>query len=898
MGENKNSEGLYEINIDREWLQRIQDYFADISGLFLFAIDKKGKQITDISGRDIRETARVADLISKKQVEDLFKRVMFTKLEEQIVENTEYSNMRLASVAIKVGSDAILCFIIAAVYYEPDGENAILNMKSVVDERIFLGGIDYLREIFDKIYMGSYTALSAKAFYDRNNSEESELQESLNRSNSLNEIVQFLDSEDSYESICDNIVGIAAKTAKISHAYVIQPNTHTNTIDILGKFRSESADPVVEKVNPADIFKYAAIVADKPLVVSSRTEIDYDFRLWVGTLGIIAFVVLPIFRARPQRAVSNYLVFADNDPSKVWTREDIKFFGEVAKVIQSIFDRHLHKRSIAASYNSLTFVLNNVGSAVYVKDIKTGRILFKNRIFESMFSREIENGTLDELFDPSGQGEGNDPSYFEVRAKTNRHWYDVNRTPMDWVDGRKVILFSIFDITDKKIYQQKIEQQANNDYLTGLFNRMSCERDLSAHITKCRKENAKGCLLYLDLDDFKHINDGLGHQYGDVLLKTISNKLNKIEGIKDSCYRMGGDEFIAIIPCEYYSEKDQILEAVRVMFNTPWFLKGGDYYCTSSIGVVDFPEENDTVQEVIRKADIAMYESKRSGKNRTSYYKDEEENAASHRLDMEKSMRDATSDAIKEFEVYYQPIIDIAKNNICTGAEALLRWNSTALGFIAPGDFIPLAEYLGLINPIGNHVLKQACIDCRRWNESGHPYYKVNVNLSVVQLLQNDIVELVEKTVKETGINPRNLTLEVTESLAINDLERMKKILHSIKALGCRIALDDFGTGYSSLNHIRELPIDVIKVDQTFVTDLATDPYAQSFIRMVGELADALKVKICVEGIETEEQKEILSDMNVRMIQGFYFDKPMRKSDFEDKYVYNYLDAMDHPDMD
>ncbi|MCR5733783.1 MAG: bifunctional diguanylate cyclase/phosphodiesterase [Lachnospiraceae bacterium] len=887
-----------QINIDRDWLQKIQDFYTDISGLFMFAIDRNGKQITDISGRDMRETGRIAELLDKNQVEDLFKRVMYTKLEEQIIENTEFSNLKLAAVAIKVGTEAVICFIVAAVYYEENGENAILNIRSTVDEQLFFGGLDYLREVFDKIYAGSIMEMNAHAMVEREHSDESRLQNALSLSESMNGIVQFLDSDDSYENICESIVKKAAEATHISHAYVLQPNKAANAIDVLGKYRSESADPAIERVNPADILKYSAVIGDKPMVVSSRTEIDYDFRLWIGTLGIIGFVVLPIFRARPSRVVSNYLIFADNDPSKVWTREDIKFFGEAAKVLQSIFDRHLHKLSIVASYSSLTFVLNNVGSAIYVKDIVSGNILFKNKSFESMFAREIENGSLDRMFGPSNPDETRLAAYFEVQSDDSKHWYDVNRTPMDWVDGRKVILFSIFDITDKKVYQEKIEQQANNDYLTGLYNRMSCEKDLNVHITQCKRDGKKGCLLYLDLDDFKHINDGLGHQYGDVLLKTISNKLNKIEGIKDSCYRMGGDEFIAIISSEYYDNKDEILETVRVMFNTPWFLKGGDYYCTSSIGVVDFPEDEDTVQEIIRKADIAMYESKRAGKNRTSHYKSDADNAASHRLDMEKSMRDAASDAIKEFEVYYQPIIDTAKGNICTGAEALLRWNSASLGFVTPGDFIPLAEYLGLINPIGNHVLRQACLDCKRWNESGHPYYKVNVNLSVVQLLQNDIVETVARTVKETGINPRNLTLEVTESLAINDLERMKKILNAIKGLGCRIALDDFGTGYSSLNHIRELPIDVIKVDQTFVTDLATDPYAQSFIRMVGELADALKVKICVEGIETEEQKAILDDMNVRMIQGFYFDRPMRRSAFEDKYVTNCIDAMDHPDMD
>ena len=253
---------------------------------------------------------------------------------------------------------------------------------------------------------------------------------------------------------------------------------------------------------------------------------------------------------------------------------------------------------------------------------------------------------------------------------------------------------------------------------------------------------------------------------------------------------------------------------------------------------------------------------------------------------MEKSMRYATADGYGEFEVYFQPIVDVKKSgNPCVGAEALLRWNSQDLGFVSPGEFIPLAEYLGLINPIGNHVLEQACLALKHWNENGHPYYKVNVNLSVVQLLQNDIAETIEEIITRTGINPRNLTLEVTESLAINDMARMKRILDSIKALGVKIALDDFGTGYSSLNHIREIPIDVIKVDQTFVRNLENDDYAKAFIAMIGELAQALNVKICVEGIETLEQYNVLESMNVHMIQGYYFGRPMPRKDFEEKFV-------------
>lgn len=254
---------------------------------------------------------------------------------------------------------------------------------------------------------------------------------------------------------------------------------------------------------------------------------------------------------------------------------------------------------------------------------------------------------------------------------------------------------------------------------------------------------------------------------------------------------------------------------------------------------------------------------------------------------MEKNMRDATSDNCSEFSVYFQPIIDIQKPGApcCTGAEALVRWNSAALGFIPPADFIPLAEYLGLITPIGNYVLREACYACKKWNDNGYPDYKVNVNLSVVQLLQSDITDVVSRALRDTGINPHNLTLEVTESLAINDMKRMKIILNDIRKLGVRIALDDFGTGYSSLNHIREIPLDVIKVDQSFVKDLAEDEYSQSFIKMVAELASAIDVSICVEGIETKEQYKVLEGMKVRLVQGYYFDKPLPREEFEMKYV-------------
>ena len=454
------------------------------------------------------------------------------------------------------------------------------------------------------------------------------------------------------------------------------------------------------------------------------------------------------------------------------------------------------------------------------------------------------------------------------------------------MDGRKVSLCTIYDITDKKVYQKKIESQANNDFLTGLFNRMRCEQDLDRFIRLAELNGTEGALLYIDLDDFKHINDGLGHQYGDVLLKAISHSLQKIEGVENTCYRMGGDEFIVIIPDNAAGRLEAVTKAVQSIFSQPWFLKGEDYYCTMSMGIACFPTDASSVQELIRKADMALFSAKKEGKNRIEFYNDKDAVFAHRRLDMEKNMRKATLDECKEFEVYYQPIVDITKpGDPCCGAEALVRWNSSEMGFVSPVDFIPLAEYLGLINPIGDFVLREAAKRCRYWNEMGHPEYKVNVNLSVVQLLQNDIVKKVKTVLDETRVNPQNLTLEVTESLAINDIDRMKTILAQIKSLGVRVALDDFGTGYSSLNHIRELPIDIIKIDRCFIEHIADDDFSDAFVKMVSELAATLGLYICTEGVEATEQYELVKSMHIKYIQGYYFGKPMRIEEFESKYL-------------
>lgn len=536
----------------------------------------------------------------------------------------------------------------------------------------------------------------------------------------------------------------------------------------------------------------------------------------------------------------------------------------------------------ADTYASLEEILDNVGCGICVTAVGSEEILFTNEKLRSFFSTDKLTEKMEKICEISKKKENT----CEIYMKEEQQWFEVHNKELKWVDGKNVVLYTIYDITENKKYQQKIERQVNNDFLTGLYNRMRCEEDMEKYIEQTKQDGGEGALLYMDLDDFKHINDGLGHQYGDVLLKAISHSLQRIVGIESSCYRMGGDEFIIVVSHTKYWMLGKILEQILDIFSKPWFLKGADYYCTASMGIVRFPADGDNVHELIKKADIALFEAKRSGKNRYAFYGEDLDRGAFKRLDLEKNMRNATMNACKEFEVYYQPIVDVSKEGSpCTGAEALIRWNCENLGFISPAEFIPLAEYLGLINPIGDYVLKEACRSCKQWNDMGHPEYKVNVNLSVVQLLRNDVAERIQKIIEETQINPKNLTLEVTESLAINDMTRMQAVLDKIKELGVRVALDDFGTGYSSLNHIREMPIDVIKIDKCFIDDLGQEPFADAFIKIVCELASIIGMHVCVEGVESEKQFEILKTMQIQMIQGFYFGKPMKKEEFAKKYL-------------
>lgn len=876
----------YENLIDWDVLQRIQNYFCKVTGVCAYCTDSNGTRKTVISG-DSADRQLLPRYVTKEQLARALARVAEGSIEELVVENTEDDKLKLAALSVRVDGKAVLNWIVLAVLTDAEEDSALSDgaprlsgyCRSLSEEG-FYQVLDLLLESSRAFMANRLSCVTARAESMRSHYSEQEMRDSLARLETMTEIVRLLDSDDAIESLFGRMLELLGAYLQVSGGGIYQLNMGTRTVDLLAQWYNKGIVPPFDKNK--NIKNAELLFADKPVIVSSDAmDGSEELQPW-REHHIRALAAFPILRSG---AGGMTMCFTQSGRDRIWKVEELKFIADAAKVLQSVLTRRIQKNSLAGSYASLEAVLDNVGCGIYVRDAESGKLLFANRLLKKTFAVELKSDAFERLLE-QGIPVNRHAGAYEIHYVERERWYDLLFTDIKWVDGRKANLYSLYDVTDKKLYQKRIEQQAYTDFLTGLYNRMCCERDLAWYLDDAKKRGVKGSLLYLDLDDFKHINDGLGHQYGDVLLKAISSALSRIDGIRSTCYRMGGDEFVIVVPPESNDQFSRIMDEIQIIFAKPWFLKNMDYYCTTSIGIVTFPDDGDSVQDLIKKADIAMYEAKKTGKNRIARYSDSLGSSSGRRLEIEKNMRDATVAGYKEFEVYYQPLIDISKPDTpCAGAEALIRWNSAELGFIPPADFIPLAEYLGLINPIGNHVLLEACRECRRWNENGFPHYKVNVNLSVVQLLQADIVDTIEKALKETGIRPHNLTLEVTESLAINDMERMKEILARIKALGVRIALDDFGTGYSSLNHIREIPFDVIKVDQSFVKDLAEDAYSQSFIKMVAELAETIGVSICVEGIETMEQYRVLEGMKVKLVQGYYFDRPMTKREFEEKYI-------------
>lgn len=437
------------------------------------------------------------------------------------------------------------------------------------------------------------------------------------------------------------------------------------------------------------------------------------------------------------------------------------------------------------------------------------------------------------------------------------------------------------DITLRKELEAKIRHQAQHDLLTGLPNRILFQERLQLAVQEACQTQGKVGILYMDLDRFKRVNDDLGHHAGDKLLKQAADRIKQCLREEDTIARIGGDELVILLPgIGHHHECAAIAGRIRSLFEKPFYIEGHELFVTCSIGISLYPDHSRDVEELVKLADHALYEAKNSGRNNVRFFS--QEAPANNYFHKEEAIREALKTG--QFTVYFQPVHNTS-GFVLRGAEALIRWQHPDKGLISPAEFIPIAEESGLILMIDRWVLRQACMQLAKWHASGRSDLRVGVNLSMLQFQQPDLVEIIRDALNESGIPPSSLILEITERTLMQDPEASIQTMQRIRDLGVNMSLDDFGIGYSSFNYLKQLPIHTLKLDRSFIKDIAVTDKDFLIVKALINMAHSLKLNLVAEGVETEDQLKLLTAERCDYVQGYYFDKPLAVSDFEKRYL-------------
>lgn len=441
------------------------------------------------------------------------------------------------------------------------------------------------------------------------------------------------------------------------------------------------------------------------------------------------------------------------------------------------------------------------------------------------------------------------------------------------------------DITTRKVAEDEIKHLAFYDHLTQLPNRRLLLDRLQQALASSARSCRRGALLFIDLDNFKTLNDTLGHDMGDQLLQQVAQRLATCVREGDTVARQGGDEFVVMLeglserPEEAATESKTVAEKILATLNQPYLLAGNENRSTPSIGITLFGGHQASIEELLKQADLAMYQSKTGGRNTLRFFDPEMQAIVANRAALEVDLREAVRQ--QQFILHYQPQVD--GDGRLTGAEVLVRWQHPRRGMVPPVDFIPLAEETGLILPLGHWVLEMSCAQLAKWSaQPNMAHLTVAVNVSANQLHQSDFVEQVLAVLSRTGANPKRLKLELTESLLVANVENTIAKMAILKAQGVSFSLDDFGTGFSSLSYLKRLPLDQLKIDQSFVRDILTDPNDAVIAKTVVALAESLGLAVIAEGVETEAQRDFLQRQGCHAYQGYLFSRPLPLEEFED----------------
>ncbi len=554
------------------------------------------------------------------------------------------------------------------------------------------------------------------------------------------------------------------------------------------------------------------------------------------------------------------------------------------------------QKELLTQKNFLKTIVNVIPDLLWIKDTE-GKYLACNARFERLFGAKESEIIGKDDFDFVDEESANffrnkdrkaleakeSHIYEEVLTFTDSGYeglFETIKTPMKDGEGNVIGILGIArDISERKAREEQLRIYANYDMLTGLANR-TLFMDRLSHLMTLRKSNKQySAVLFIDLDHFKEINDTFGHSTGDKILKLVSKSLQNVIRKEDTLSRHGGDEFTILLekintPLDAANIAQHVLDTLK----TPFTIEDHQFYITTSIGITIAPDDSNDPETLVRFADIAMYKAKENGRNSYTFYTQDLSTQAHDRILLEYDLRKAIIN--HEFVLYYQPQINVLDKKV-VGAEALLRWNHPEKGMIMPLQFISIAESSGQIIDIGKWVIRQAMEDMRKWKEDKLDIEMISINLSAKQLNDKALITIIEDSLETTGCHPECIEFEVTEGYAMSDQQAATSILEEIHNLGCNISINNFGTGYSSLSYLKRLPIQKIKIDQSFVQDAPTNHSDEVVVSASILIAKSMNLDIVAEGVETTPQQEFLIKHGCIFAQGFLYAKPIPKKEFE-----------------
>jgi diguanylate cyclase (GGDEF)-like protein/PAS domain S-box-containing protein len=572
---------------------------------------------------------------------------------------------------------------------------------------------------------------------------------------------------------------------------------------------------------------------------------------------------------------------------------------KILMIDRDISDRKQTEKAMIEKEELLQLVLDNIPQYIFWKD-RNSVYLGCNRNFaiiaglnnpleivgktdydlpwkkeESDFFRECDARVM----------ETDTPEYHIIepllQADGKQSWVNTNKIPLHDAEGNVVGILGTFeDITERQRVEEKIRYQAMHDLLTGLPNRTLFNEQLSVSLTQACNNQSMLAVMFLDLDRFNTINDTLGHAVGDRLLQEVAKRLSSCLRQNDILARWGGDEFTLLVSQTNSADEvakiaQRILNVLKPAFNLEGYsqaCRSTSLHISSSIGITLYPQDGEDAETLLRNSAAALHRAKQQGRNNFQFYTAAMNSQACELLVLENELHHALKR--REFVVYYQPQVNTTTAEI-TGMEALVRWQHPKFGLVAPDKFIPLAEETGLIVPIGEWVLKTACAQNKAWQDAGLPPLRVAVNLSVRQFQQPLLLNIVSQTLQETGLSPQFLDLEITETIAMQNVELTKAILSELHQMGVYLSIDDFGTGYCSLGYLKQFPLHTLKIDKSFVRDLATDPQNAGIINAIMMLGRGFNLRVIAEGVETEAEKDCLRSFQCEEMQGYLSSPPL-----------------------